>query len=296
MTPRSGPPRARKRFGQHFLAPVWARKVAEVIAPEPGDVFLEIGPGRGALTLPLAASGAPILAVEVDRDLVADLTPLVPANVTVVSGDVMKTDVLPFLTGLQPNLPPSPGGAPPPRRRYRLVGNLPYNLSTPILFRMLEWQQATSLFHDATIMLQREVADRLAATPGTKAWGALSLYLQIHARITTPMRLPPGAFSPPPKVHSAIARLQFHPPAIQIADHDVFDRLVRTMFSLRRKTLSNVMKALATGTPGAWDAGGALAALASAGIDPQRRPETLTLDELAALTRDLTRRKRPAVL
>ena len=111
-------------------------------------------------TLPLAASGAPILAVEVDRDLVADLTPRMPPNVTLMTGDVMKTDVLPFLTGLQPNLPPATAGAPPPRRRYRLVGNLPYNLSTPILFRLLEWQQATSLFHDATVMLQREVAER----------------------------------------------------------------------------------------------------------------------------------------
>lgn len=287
MTRHSGPPRRRKRFGQHFLAPVWARKVAEVIAPEPGDVFLEIGPGRGALTLPLAASGAPILAVEVDRDLVADLSPQLPPNVTIISADVMKMDVLPFLTGLQPNLPPAAPGAPPPRRRYRVVGNLPYNLSTPILFRLIEWQQATSLFADATVMLQREVADRLAAVPGTKAWGALSLYLQIHAGITTPLRLPPGAFSPPPKVHSAIARLQFHAPSIQIADEAVFDRLVRTMFSLRRKTLSNVMKALG---PGATDA------LAATGIDPQRRPETLTLEELAGLTRELTSRNRPAVL
>lgn len=280
--------RPRKRFGQHFLSKKWAEKVVQAIDPQPGDVFLEIGPGQGALTFPLARTGAPILAVEVDRDLLAELAPRVPPNVTLISGDILRTDVLPYLTGLQPQTPPGAlPGAPTPPRRYRIVGNLPYNLSTPILFKMLDWQAQTGMFTDATIMLQREVADRLAAKPGTKAWGALSLYLQIDTHINVPLRLPPGAFNPPPKVHSAIAHLIFHPRAVRIADQDIFDRLVRTMFSLRRKTLNNVLKAYDQTGP---------AVLAISGIDGMRRPETLSLVELARLVELLAAVKRPAVL
>lgn len=277
--------RPRKRFGQHFLASKWADKVVKTIDPQPGDVFLEIGPGQGALTFPLAKTGAPILAVEVDRDLLAELAPRVPPNVSLMSGDILRTDVLPFLTGLQPQS--LPDGSAPPKRRYRVVGNLPYNLSTPILFKMLEWHARTGMFADATIMLQREVADRLAAKPGTKEWGALSLYLQIDTHINVPLRLPPGAFNPPPKVHSAIAHLIFQPPAVRIVDQAIFDRLVRTMFSLRRKTLNNVLKAF---DPDAH------IALAMAKIDGMRRPETLSLVELARLVELIATLKRPAVL
>lgn len=278
--------RARKRFGQHFLAAKWAEKVVRTIDPQPGDVFLEIGPGQGALTFPLARTGAPILAVELDRDLLAELAPRVPPNVTLISGDILRTDVIPFLTGLQPQNPPGSTGAPPPRR-YRIVGNLPYNLSTPILFKLLEWHARTGLFVDATVMLQREVADRLAAKPGTKAWGALSLYLQLDTHINVPLRLPPGAFNPPPKVHSAIAHLIFQPRTVRIADQDIFDRLVRTMFSLRRKTLNNVLKAYDPAAP---------ALLAPLGIDGMRRPETLSLAELGQLVDALASAKRSAVL
>jgi len=278
--------RARKRFGQHFLSSKWAEKVVRTIDAQPGDVFLEIGPGQGALTFPLARTGAPILAVEVDRDLLAELAPRVPPNVTLISGDILRTDVLPFLTGLQPQNPPGASGPPAPRR-FRIVGNLPYNLSTPILFKLLEWQAQTGMFVDATIMLQREVADRLAAKPGTKAWGALSLYLQLDTHINVPLRLPPGAFNPPPKVHSAIAHLTFQPRTVRISDQDIFDRLVRTMFSLRRKTLNNVLKAYDPKAP---------ALLPALNIDGMRRPETLSLVELARLVDALASAKRSAVL
>ena len=278
--------RARKRFGQHFLSSKWAEKVVRTIDPQPGDVFLEIGPGEGALTFPLARTGAPILAVEVDRDLLAALAPRVPPNVSLISGDILRTDVLPFLTGLQPQPPPGATGAPAPRR-LRIVGNLPYNLSTPILFKLLEWQAQTGMFFDATVMLQREVADRLAAKPGTKAWGALSLYLQLDTHINVPLRLPPGAFNPPPKVHSAIAHLTFQPRTVRISDQEIFDRLVRTMFSLRRKTLNNVLKAYDPKAP---------ALLLALDIDGMRRPETLSLVELARLVDSLASAKRSAVL
>ena len=251
-------------------------------------MFLEVGPGQGALTFPLAATGAPIVAVEVDRDLIESLSGRLPPNVTLVAGDILKTDVVPFLTGLQPTRPP--GVAPDatlPKRRYRLVGNLPYNLSTPILFKLIEWHQQHGLFHDAVVMLQLEVAERLAAKPGTKAWGALSLYLKLHSDSTILMRLPPGAFSPPPKVHSAIARLTFHAPSVKIADEKVFDQLVQRMFSLRRKTLNNVLKSIDKGAP---------ALLADLGIDGMRRPETLSLAEIGRIVERLAASKRPAVL
>ncbi|TAK18360.1 MAG: ribosomal RNA small subunit methyltransferase A [Acidobacteria bacterium] len=282
------PHRARKRFGQHFLSAKWAAKVLQAINPQPGDVFLEVGPGQGALTFPLAATGAPVIAVEVDRDLVDELATRVPPNVTLVAGDILKTDVMSFLTGMQPVRPPgvAPDASSPPRR-YRLVGNLPYNLSTPILFKLIEWHQQHGLFADAVIMLQLEVAERLAAKPGTKAWGALSLYLKLHADSTILLRLPPGAFSPPPKVNSAIARLTFHAPSVKIADEKVFDQLVQRMFSLRRKTLHNVLKSIDKQAP---------AVLAQAGIDPQRRPETLTLPEIGRIVELLAASKRPAVL
>jgi 16S rRNA (adenine1518-N6/adenine1519-N6)-dimethyltransferase len=278
------PHRARKRFGQHFLSAKWAKKVVEAINPQPGDVFLEVGPGQGAITFLLAATGAPVVAVEVDRDLIAELSTRVPPNVTLVAGDILKTDVVPFLTGLQPTRPP--GVAPDaalPKRRYRLVGNLPYNLSTPILFKLIEWHQQHGLFADAVIMLQLEVAERLAAKPGTKAWGALSLYLKVHSDSTILMRLPPTAFSPPPKVHSAIARLTFHAPSVKIADEKVFDQFVQRMFSLRRKTLNNVLKSIDKSAP---------AVLSEAGIDGMRRPETLSLTEIGRIVELLAASKR----
>src|SRR5688572_29108385 len=170
---RSRPPaghRPRKRFAQHFLSDTWAVKVVKTIDVQPQDVLLEIGAGAGAITVPLAATGAPVLAVEIDRDLAADLASKVPPNVSIVTADFLKTDVLPYLTALQPNLPPATDTAPHSERRFRVVGNLPYNISSPILFRLIELSRAYGLFTDATLMVQREVADRLVAKPGTKEY------------------------------------------------------------------------------------------------------------------------------
>jgi 16S rRNA (adenine1518-N6/adenine1519-N6)-dimethyltransferase len=295
-TPRTPPPtvhrpapRARRRFGQHFLAPAWARRIVQAVDPQPGDVFLEIGPGRGALTLPLAASGAPILAVEIDRDLVAQLAEQVPRNVTVMTGDVLETDVLPVLRGLEPQHPPDAarlsGG--PQRRRYRIVGNLPYNIASPILFRMLEWHQRERLFADAVVMLQKEMADRLVAKPGTKDYGILTVLFSRHATITRLFDLPPGAFSPAPKVHSTVLRLAFGPPAVKVVDDALFERMVRTMFGKRRKTLVNALRDFDRTAP---------AVVALAGLDARRRPETLDLQELARLADLFSSVHRPPVV
>lgn len=274
MRPRAGAHRPRKRFGQHFLAPAWAQKVVDAISPGPGDVFLEIGPGKGALTLPLAASGAPILAVEIDRDLVAGLAGRVPANVTLMTGDFLAVDVLPFMSGLDSQRPAGWSGPATPARRRRVVGNLPYGVSSPILFRLLEIHRRHGFFADATVMLQREVADRLLAKPGTKDYGVLTVLASLHARVTRLVDLPPGAFSPPPKVRSTVVRLTFGPAAARISDEARFERLVRTMFTQRRKTLANALKPV---DPNAGRI------LAEAGFDGRRRPETLQVTEIARL-------------
>ncbi len=263
-----------KRLGQHFLAAAWARKVVAVINPQPGDVFLEIGAGTGALTLPLAAHRAPILAIEIDKDLVADLLQQVPSHVTVMTGDFLKTDVLPFLSGLEPSRPPSAPAEAPPARRFRVVGNLPYYIASPILTRLIEIHRQHGFFADATVMLQREVADRIAARPGTKDYGFLTVMLSLHTRVTRLLELPPGAFSPPPKVKSSIVRLEFGPPVVRIRDEALFERMVKALFGQRRKTLSNALKAFDPTGP---------AVLALAGIDGRRRPETLQVTELARL-------------
>src|SRR5262249_3984688 len=148
---------------------------------------------------------------------------------------------LPFLTGLQPQRPPGTGGATPPRR-FRIVGNLPYNLTTPILFRFIEWHRRHAMFADATLMMQREVADRLVARPGTRDYGVLGISAQVHMSISRLLDLPPGAFSPPPKVRSSVIRLGFGPPAVRIVDEELFDGLLRALFSQRRKTLANALK------------------------------------------------------
>jgi len=268
--------RPRKRFGQHFLAAAWAEKVVRAIDVQPQDVVLEIGPGAGAITLPLAATGAPILAVEIDRDLAADLAATAPPNVSIITADFLKTDVLPFLSALQPNRPPSASAdGPGVPRRFRVVGNLPYNISSPILFRLIELSRAHGVLTDATLMVQREVADRLVAKPRTKAYGVLSIFAQIYADIERKLDLPASAFSPPPKVRSSVIRLTFRRSPVRIVDESLFETIVKTAFMQRRKTLANALKTFDHTAP---------AVLNLAGIDPMRRAETLTLEDFARLT------------
>ncbi len=250
-------------------------------------MFLEIGPGTGALTLPLAAAGAPVLAVEVDRRLFADLLPRVPPNVTMLAADILTADVVPYLTGLEPQRGAQTGGDAPLARRFRVVGNLPYYIASPILFRLIALQQQDACFTDATVMVQREVADRLLARVGSKAYGVLTILLSLHATITRLLDVPPGAFVPKPQVHSTVLRLTFTPPTVFIGDLRLFERLVKALFSQRRKTLANALKRFDPTGP---------AVLAVAGLDGRRRPETLRLDELARLADLLATVRRPAVL
>ncbi len=254
--------RAKRRYGQHFLQDAWADKLVGVIKPQSEDRFIEIGPGPGALTLRLAPRVSRVTAIEVDREMVATLEPNLHANVSLIQADFLDVNLAEIAEG----------------HRFRVAGNLPYNVASPILFRLLETHRKTGLPVDATLMVQREVADRLTASPGTREYGVLSIFVQMHCDVRRVLALPPGAFRPPPKVHSAVVHFLFRPPSVTVVDERVFEGMVRSMFTQRRKVLLNALRPYATarGTE-------ARDALASAGIDPRRRPETLQLTELSRL-------------
>jgi len=263
--------RARKRFAQHFLESAWVTKLVAAVAAAPDDAILEIGPGKGAITRPLAAQVGRLLAIEIDRDLAADLEAAALPNVTVVSSDVLTVDLVPIITAWL--------GAPPgPAHQIRIVGNLPYNISSPILFALLDLAARTHGVRDAMLMLQKEVADRLVAKVSTGEYGVLTVLTALNADVTRVLSLPPGAFRPAPKVHSAVVRLAFRPPKVAIADQELFVRMVRTMFTQRRKTIANALKPF-----GVERGVEPVKALSAAGIDPKRRPETVDLAEMAAL-------------
>jgi len=285
---RGALPPPRKRFGQHFLEPAWVAKIIASLDASPTDRFIEIGPGRGALTGPLAPLVAELVAVEIDRDLAAHLSTTLglvarghategargdpwnaegPAtNTVVVTADVLAVDL----------------GSLVPREHLpaRVVGNLPYNISAPILFRLFAASAGGAVIRDATVMLQEEVADRLMAEPGTSEYGVLTVYTALHARATRLLTLPPGAFRPPPKVTSTVVQLHFTPPPVDVGRPAVFDAIVRGAFAHRRKTLPNALRfaAEALGKDPAI-------LVAVAGLDPRRRPGDLSLADFAALAR-----------
>jgi 16S rRNA (adenine1518-N6/adenine1519-N6)-dimethyltransferase len=263
--------RARKRFAQHFLEPAWVAKLVTAIDPQPSDALLEIGPGRGAITLPLSARVERLLAVEIDRDLASALDARALPRVTTITGDFLHLDVPAAIAGWL-GRPLGPGAD------VRVVGNLPYNVSSPILFRLLELAATTGGLRDAILMLQAEVADRLVSPVGTAEYGVLTILTALGAEADRLLSLPPGAFRPAPKVRSAVVRLRFRPPPVPVADMKLLVAMVRSMFTQRRKTLLNALKPFAVDR--AVSAGEALDA---AGIAPIRRPETLQLVEIAAL-------------
>lgn len=254
--------RAKKKYGQHFLQAAWADKLVAAIGPHREERFVEIGPGPGALTLRLAPRVARLTAIELDADMIESLAGRLPRNVTLVHADFLDFDFSTLAA----------------ERPFRVAGNLPYNVSSPILFALIAAHRSLGGIVDATLMVQREVADRIAARPGSRDYGVLSVCAQLHADVQRVLVLPPGAFRPAPKVNSAVINLRFRPPAIALADPKGFEAMVRTMFMQRRKMLVNALEPYATSK--ALDPG---AALDAAGIDRRRRPETLQLTELARL-------------
>jgi len=260
--------RAKKHFGQHFLEPVWAAKVLRAIAPAPGDAFLEIGPGGGALTRPLVAATGRVLAIEIDSDLAGRLREERIPGLTVVERDFLALSARELTDAFV-----EAGLAPP----VRVAGNLPYNVAAPILFALRTLHAQGVGLGDATVMLQREVADRLTAVPGSKEYGVLTVLIGYAAICRRVLDLPPGAFRPVPKVRSSVVRLEFRPPQPVATDEVGFERLVKALFSRRRKTLLNGVQA------GGTSREQAAALLEQVGVDARRRPETLSIPEFVGL-------------
>ena len=247
-------PVPKKRFGQHFLTDRhYLGRIVQAIAPQAGDTIVEIGPGTGLLTAELLARIPHLHVVEIDRELAAALRAAWPRDrLAVHEGDALAFDFAAL---------PAP---------LRVVGNLPYNVSSPILFHVAA---AADRIADCVFMLQKEVVDRMVADPGTEAYGRLSVMLQYRFAMAKVLDVPPGAFSPPPKVDSAVVRMEPLPATRPRAKDDrAFEAVVAAAFSQRRKTLRNAVRALV-------DAEG----FTRAGIDPMRRGETLSVAEFIAL-------------
>lgn len=260
MMTESRYPRARKRFGQNFLQDeAVIEAIIEAISPETGQHLVEIGPGRGALTEPLLSRCDKLDVIELDRDLVPLLRSKLAKHqhLQVHEADALRFD---YHTLQQTDEP------------LRVIGNLPYNITTPLLFHLLE--QADCI-DDMCFMLQREVVERICATPGNKQYGRLSIMLQHQCYAELMFIVPPEAFDPAPKVESAIVYLQ--PLKKRVGgevDLEVLNKIVTQAFSQRRKTISNTLKKLISEQM-----------LLEAGIDPAQRPETISVEQYVALAR-----------
>lgn len=253
--------RTKKRFGQHFLHDQSViNKIIDAAQIAADQRIVEIGPGLGVLTDRMLPRADQVHVMEIDRDLIARLEQRPEENLYVHGGDVLKLDWEKILD------------APP----YTLVANLPYNISSQIVFKLLDHR---ALFRRMVLMFQREVGERLCAEPGTKDYGILSVFCQLWYDIDTVAKVPPGAFNPPPKVDSIV--LSFTPldaPRVDPGDEQFFRRVVKAAFTQRRKTLRNSLQA------GGFLSAEIDTALAAAGITPTRRGETLSLDDFSRLS------------
>lgn len=258
---------AKPRLGQNFLRdPQAIERIVAALGDVGGRTVVEIGPGPGVITAELAARAGRVVAIELDRELAAGLRGRVPAGrVTVVEQDVLHFDFAAAAAG---------AGQP-----LRVVGNLPYYITTPILLKLAASCAALDV---AVLMVQREVADRVTAAPASRDYGALSVTVQAHGQAEQLFTLPPSAFSPPPQVHSTVFRWRFAPRFAALdVDPAGFLRFVRLAFAQKRKTLANNLRAAGV-APAA-----AAAAIQDAGIHPQARTESLPIETLAALYRSL---------
>jgi 16S rRNA (adenine1518-N6/adenine1519-N6)-dimethyltransferase len=259
---------AKKHLGQHFLHD---RRIIDNIVlavdPQPGDRLVEIGPGQGAITFPLLDRHGELTVIEFDRDLIFPLTEAARAHGTleVIHRDVLTVD----FTALARN-------AGVEGSQIRLVGNLPYNLSSPILFHALDHAIA---IRDMHFMLQKEVVDRMAAGPGSKVYGRLGVMLQAYCHVTPLFDVPPGAFRPPPKVDSAVVRLvPRKPETIEVQDPELFSAVVRDAFGQRRKTLRNALSNQCDATT-----------IEAAGVRPDARAEQIEVADFIRLANSLRR-------
>jgi 16S rRNA (adenine1518-N6/adenine1519-N6)-dimethyltransferase len=247
--------RARKRFGQNFLVDQsYIQKIVDAVGPSPGDAVVEIGPGLGALTTPLLAALDHLHVVEIDRDLAQRLREREDASKLTIH----EQDALTFDLEQLPN-------------KLKVVGNLPYNISSPLLFHIAK---SASKVQHITVMLQKEVVDRMTAAPDTPDYGRLSVMLQATFAIKRLFIVPPGAFRPVPNVDSAVAQLTpLATPLVPPTQFEAFSKIVMAAFGQRRKTLHNTLKGFVSD-----------AQLIECGIDPKARGETLSVYQYAALT------------
>lgn len=261
---RANPP-VLKRFGQHFLTDRDAlHAIAEAVAPEEGETIVEIGPGRGALTALLATKGNRLIAIEIDRALASSLHGRYASmdNVTIVEDDVLRVDL------------PSIAGA-----RFVVAGNVPYYITTPILFHVLR----PPFPRNAVFLVQREVADRMVSPPGSRTYGALSVNVQALARVEIVRDVSRRAFSPPPRVDSAVVRVvPRSDPLVALVEVERFRGFVQALFGMRRKQLANSLRSVA-----GLSAEESAAILGTCGIEPSRRVETMSPEEMVRLMRGL---------
>jgi 16S rRNA (adenine1518-N6/adenine1519-N6)-dimethyltransferase len=270
---------SRPKLGQHFLSnAATAGRIVDALDDVSQTTVLEIGPGRGVLTSLLARRTRRLIAIELDRVLAAQLRmkfTLFP-NVEILEGDILAMD---FHTLFGPKPGTSRPGLPLVPERVRVVGNLPYYITSDILLRLFEFRQ---YFETLVIMVQSEVADRIAAPPGGRDYGLLSATAQLYARIEKLFTLPPGAFSPPPKVHSTVVRLTMAPRLEDLrVPEENFIHFLKSSFGQKRKTLWNNLKAQ-------YGSESLRSALAKAGVKPNVRAEALSLEKSAALFRALS--------
>jgi len=259
----------RRALGQHFLPnPRVIDRIVRAVGPGPDETIIEIGPGKGALTLPLAERAGRVIAVEKDPALVRELEARRPANVVLIAGDALAVSFRAILEG--------DGIAPP----VKMAGNLPYSISGPFLARFWEERE---LFSRGVFLLQREVAERVAAKPGTKDIAPLSILLQIAFEAKIAFRVAPGSFVPPPKVDSSLLVLARRArPLFEVRGEAAFRRFLQAAFAHRRKTLVNNLEAAGLGRPET------AAALASLGHRPTARPEEIAISDWAALFASLS--------
>ena len=254
--------KAKKHFGQHFLHDSRViERIIQALNPQPGDALVEIGPGLGALTVPLIARVPALTVVELDRDVLAPLRAACgehAGKLTVIEADALNVDF---------------GALAPAGGQLRLVGNLPYNISTPLLFHLLHYADRVRDMH---FMLQKEVVDRMCADPDTNDYGRLTVALAARADCDWLFKVGPGSFNPPPKVDSAVVRVTPRPAPFPLGDLARYDRVVAAAFSQRRKTLSNALKTLMPAE-----------AIRAAGIDPGLRAETLPPEAFGRLAMQL---------
>ena len=252
----------RKRFGQNFLRDqsIIAR-IVDAIDPVPGQAVVEIGPGQGAMTLPLLRRLGAMQAIELDRDLIAPLTTMAApvGTLSILSADALSVDFAALARAAGQAL--------------RVVGNLPYNISTPLIFHLLSFVEQVQDMH---FMLQKEVVDRMASGPGSKVYGRLSVMTQAQAQVSSLFKVPAQAFWPAPKVESAIVRLIPHAQQLPAEQLAALDQITRLAFSARRKTLANGLASVLSALQ-----------IAAVGIDPKQRAEQLSQAEFQALARAL---------